>query len=75
MVAPLAVSMLEPPGQTLDVAGVTVKLKVPFMFTVAVATPVQVPLAPNTVYVVAVTGLAVTTEPLGELNVPDGDQV
>jgi hypothetical protein len=40
-----------------------------------VATPVQVPVEPNTVYVVFTNGEAVTFAPLGELKVADGNHV
>jgi hypothetical protein len=40
-----------------------------------VATPVQVPVEPKTVYVVLTGGVAVTLAPFGELNVADGNQV
>jgi hypothetical protein len=45
------------------------------MLIEAVADPVQVPVEPITVYVVAAPGVAVTVLPLGEPSVADGLQV
>ena len=49
LVAPLADNTTGVPGQTVDVFGVTVKVKLPPIVTMAVAVPVQVPVAPRTV--------------------------
>jgi hypothetical protein len=67
--------VVEFPAQILAVLGETEIVKLGAIETEAVAIPVQVPVAPNTVYVVLMVGLAVTLDPLAELNDAEGVQV
>lgn len=75
VVAPLASNNTEAPGQTVGVFAVNVNVKPVAIVTLAVADPVQVPVEPITVYVVAEVGLAVTDVPLAELKLAEGDHV
>lgn len=58
--------------QTVGVLEVKVNVNAPDIAILAVAEPVQVPVEPITVYVVAADGVAVTLAPLAELKVAEG---
>lgn len=72
-VAPVAVSVAEPPLQI--VGELTLIVGVGLTVTVEVAVPEQPPVVPVTVYVVVVAGLAVTELPVVAERPPAGDHV
>ena len=61
------------PGQIVVDAGDTVKLGTGFTTKVPEEELLQTPLYPVIVYEVDTVGLAITTEPVEELKVADGD--
>lgn len=74
--APLAVSATLPPGQIDGAAGVHEIGTVPPTFTVTVVVPTQpAAVVPVMVYVVVVTGVAVTVDPVVDDNPVAGDQL